>query len=48
MRRGFSMAFLTERARRATSMSLARGLATVSISAAVSPKLLLNWIGPAP
>jgi hypothetical protein len=36
------------RARSATSTALTFGLATVSISAAVSPKLSLNWIGPAP
>ena len=29
-------------------LDLAMGLATVSISAAVSPKFLLNWMGPAP
>ena len=42
------MARATAPARSATTTGLSAGLATVSISAAVSPKLLLNWIGPAP
>ena len=35
-------------ARSAISVGATLGLATVSIRAAVSPKLLLNWMGPAP
>ena len=43
-----SIALRIARARKAMSISLALGLAMVSIKAAVSPKSLLNWIGPAP
>src|SRR5277367_6558355 len=43
-----SMALRIDLARNAMSTSLARGLAMVSIIAAVSPKSLLNWTGPAP
>ena len=43
-----SMAFRMAMARNATSVGETIGLATVSMSAAVSPKLLLNWMGPAP
>ena len=47
-RRSSSIAFRIESARTAISAPVAGGLATVSIKAEVSPKSLLNWIGPAP
>ena len=46
--RSFSIASRTPRARNSISISGTVGLATVSISAAVSPKSLIQVIGPAP
>ena len=46
--RSCSIAARTWSARSETWTSSSRGLATVSISAAVLPKSLMNWIGPAP
>ena len=47
-RRAFSIASRTPRAPSSISISDTGGLATVSISAAVSPKSLIQVIGPAP
>lgn len=42
------MAVRMARLRRSISTSETLGLPTVNIRAAVSPKSLMNWIGPAP